>query len=252
MELINLDRDLESQTDRESQESNVSLNSSDEQLEPGLLNSVKFQKGLFIIIFVAQLLSLFEIAFFLFLVEPQEKTQIINFIENLGSLINGGSSSSSSSSSSYSKNYNSEYEYILHRLNISSIKTNNNNLLYNSLVVLNLREDELNDQINNYAIFLMVLIIIILLIFLIVLFIRLRNLRRTILPTDTDINRNTDIDDEIKAGFLTGLLTIVIIGLIQYNMYQFGLRFQYPGPNEILNVINTYVINSINSTNSTG
>ena len=61
-------------------ESNISLDVLD--IQKNILSDVKFLKGLFILDFVEVLLSLFEIGFFLIIIEPQEKQQIIKFIEN--------------------------------------------------------------------------------------------------------------------------------------------------------------------------
>ena len=192
--------------------------------EEDLINNVKFLKGLFIIIFVAELLSLFELGFFLLIVEPQEKQQIINFI---GSNRNKGL---------FNLLNSNEYEYnALMSIFNSNFSTNDNNVIYDSLIVLNIRENLLNTEINNYSIGLMFMVVILMFVFLIIIFIKVKKTK----------------DKEIKTSVITGLLTITIICIFQYNMYQFGLRFQYPGPNEIMTSINNNVLTALIMDNET-
>ena len=203
-------------------ESNISLDVLD--IQKNILSDVKFLKGLFILDFVEVLLSLFEIGFFLIIIEPQEKQQIIKFIEN------------NKNSGIFSILNKNEYEYPI-------LFNNTDNLFIDSLDVLTIRENGLNLQINNYAIGLMSLIIILLFVFLIVLVVKINAL----INIDRDLLQEQDPDEmSIRPSVITGLMTIIIIGLFQYNMYQFGLRFQYPGSNEIMNDINIYIASSFN------
>jgi len=199
-----------------------------------LLKDIQFLRGLFIIIFVAMLLNLFELGFFLLIIEPIEQSQIMQFIQNnknygifqilLGSGVSGSGSS----------NNNDPVVDVYYYIN--KHKNNTNDALIDALNILNIRENAASNKLNIYSIVCMIFIVILLNIILYRIYVNIKIL-----------SQGLDDGSGIISSLFTSLLTIIIIGIFQYNMFQFGLRFQYPDSNEIMSYINGFVLGQISN-----
>lgn len=168
-----------------------------------LFDNPVFLKGLFVIFFVAFLLTIFELIFFIYLIEPVESYYIKTFLKSIGK-----------------QNFRNDFR--------NEIRTETT-IKY--LKILNERELILNNTINSNSILVIILMIVFLFIFLLYLFYRLKYIVKNMYESSQNYN--------ILPSIISGFLTLGIIGLFQVLVFNFGLAFKYTTTDEIYLLITT-------------
>jgi len=204
-----------------------------------IYRDVIFWDGIFYVVFVSFIMTIFELVFFSIIIFPNQTYQMIGYIKNIHKINSQGGDISSTLSI---------YREILSKLNYNSS-------LYE---VLKEREDILINEINGDAISYISIEIFMLLFVLIFLFftrkhvnnvhniyyiINNNNSRSENNSNSYEFNRN-----DMSAVFISSFCTILFLIFFQISMYNYAKQFKYIGANgseEIFNLINNKILANI-------
>ena len=171
-----------------------------------LLNQPEFLKGLFVFTSVSILLFIFEIILFYFFIRPLETNQLLNFLNSSG------------------------FTSIFQATNKGLGQTTSDIFLD----VLTKRENQLDQSIDMYYIYIMIVIIYIL--FFVFLY------------STYYIKKS---GHRIGPSVINSLITLLLILAFQIQVFFFGQQFQYPGSIEMSSMFASTINSNLNPYNTT-